>query len=74
MTVCGLSFPVFYCAPSGARFQRVQKWLSSILKGYHFDSVQAFYKEFNTAKRENLNYETACAEYEKTYGANWWIP
>ena len=32
------------------------------------NSVQAFYKELNTAKREKQNYETACVEYEKTYG------
>ena len=32
------------------------------------NSVQAFYKELNTAKREKQNYETACVEYEKIYG------
>ncbi len=46
----------------------MKKRLSSIVKEYHFDSVQAFYKELNAAKRENLDYETACAEYEKNYG------
>ncbi len=38
------------------------------MKEHHFDSVQAFYKELNAAKRENQDYEAACAEYEKTYG------
>ncbi|MCM1500465.1 MAG: MobA/MobL family protein, partial [Clostridium sp.] len=42
--------------------------LSSIVKEYKFDSVQAFYKELNAAKRENQDYEAACIEYEKTYG------
>lgn len=36
------------------------------MKEYHFDSVQAFYKELNAAKKENQDYETACVEYEKT--------
>lgn len=35
---------------------------------YEFDSVQEFYKELNTAKRENQNYKAACVEYEKIYG------
>ena len=38
------------------------------MKDYKFDSVQAFYKEFNVANRENHDYEEACTEYEKTYG------
>ena len=38
------------------------------MKEHHFDSMQAFYKELDVAKRENQNYEAACAEYEKTYG------
>ncbi len=38
------------------------------MKEHHFDSVQAFYKELNAAKRENQDYEATCAEYEKTYG------
>lgn len=38
------------------------------MKEYKFDSVQAFYKEFNAAKREKLDYETACTDWEKTYG------
>ncbi len=46
----------------------MKKRLSSIVKEYKFDSVQAFYKEFNAAKRENLDYEAACTDWEKTYG------
>jgi len=30
--------------------------------------VQAFYKEFDTAKREYLDYKADCAEYKKIYG------
>lgn len=52
----------------GFQISNMKKRLSSIVKEYHFDSVQAFYKELNAAKRENQNYEAACAEYEKTYG------
>ena len=36
------------------------------MREYKFDSVQAFNKELNAAKRENQNYETVSAEYEKT--------
>ena len=38
------------------------------MREYHFDSVQAFHKELDAAKKENQNYEVACAEYEKIYG------
>ncbi len=50
------------------QISNMKKRLSSIVREYNFDSVQAFYKELNAAKRENQNYEVACAEYEKTYG------
>ena len=50
------------------QISNMKKRLSSIVKDYKFDSVQAFYKEFNVAKRENHDYEEACTEYEKTYG------
>ena len=50
------------------QISNMKKRLSSIVKEYNFDSVQAFYKELNAAKRENQDYETACAEYEKNYG------
>lgn len=42
--------------------------LSSIVREYKFDSVQAFYKEFNAARKEDIDYQVARAEWEKTYG------
>ena len=45
----------------------MKKRLSSIVKEYKFDSVQAFYKEFNASKREYLDYKADCAEWEKAY-------
>lgn len=50
------------------QISNMKKRLSSIVKEYNFDSVQAFNKELNAAKREKQNYEAACVEYEKTYG------
>lgn len=50
------------------QISNMKKHLSSIVKEYHFGSVQAFYKELNAAKRENQGYEAACVEYEKIYG------
>jgi hypothetical protein len=50
------------------QISNIKKRLSSIVKEYHFDSVQAFYKEFNAAKREGHDYRVACADWEKTYG------
>lgn len=50
------------------QISNMKKGLSSIVKEYRFDSVQAFYKELNASKRENRDYETALTEYEKTYG------
>ncbi len=46
----------------------MKRRLSFIVKEYKFDSVQAFYKEFNVAKEEYLDYKADCAEWEKTYG------
>ena len=46
----------------------MKKRLSAIVKEYKFDTVQAFYKEFNASKSENLEYQAACVEYEKIYG------
>ena len=46
----------------------MKKRLSSIVREYKFDSVQAFYKEFNAAKKEYLDYQAARAEWEKIYG------
>ena len=45
----------------------MKKRLSAIVKEYKFDTVQAFYKEFNASKSENLEYQAACVEYEKIY-------
>ena len=50
------------------QISNMKKRLSSIVKEYNFDSIQAFYKEFSAAKREYLDYEAVRAEYEKTYG------
>jgi hypothetical protein len=50
------------------QISNMKKSLSSIVREYHFDSVQAFYKELHAAKKENQDYEAACAEYEKIYG------
>ncbi len=49
------------------QISNMKKRLSSIVKEYKFDSVQAYYKEFNAAKREYLDYEANCADWEKTY-------
>ncbi len=50
------------------QISNMKKRLFSIVKEYHFDSVQAFYKELNAAKRENQDYEAALVEYEKNHG------
>ena len=50
------------------QISNMKKRLSSIVKEYKFDSVQAFYKEFNAAKREYLDYKTARVGWEKIYG------
>ena len=50
------------------QISNMKKRLSSIVKEYKFDSVQAFYKEFHAAEREYLDYEAASAEWEKAYG------
>ena len=52
-----------------AKLSNMKKQLSSIVKEYRFDSVQAFYKELDAAKREKLDYEAACTDWEKTYGS-----
>ena len=38
------------------------------MKEYNFDSVQAFNKELNAAKCENIEYQVARTEYDKIYG------
>ena len=50
------------------QISNMKKRLSSIVKEYKFDSVQAFYKEFKVAKNEYIDYKAACAEWEKAYG------
>ena len=50
------------------QISNMKKRLSSIVREYKFDSVQAFYKELNAAKKEYLEYQAARAEYEKIYG------
>ncbi len=50
------------------QISQMKKRLSSIVKEHKFDSVHMFYKEFNAAKREYLDYKTVRAEWEKTYG------
>lgn len=50
------------------QISNMKKRLSSIVREYKFDSVQSFRKELNAAKSERLEYEAACAEWEKTYG------
>ncbi len=50
------------------QISNMKKRLSSIVREYKFDSVQAFYKEFDVAKKEYLEYQEARAEYEKIYG------
>lgn len=48
------------------QISNMKKRLSSIVREYKFDSVKAFYKEFNVAKKEYFDYQAACAEWEKT--------
>lgn len=50
------------------QISNMKKRLSSIVREDKFDSVQAFYKEFNAAKKEYFDYQTARAEWEKIYG------
>ena len=50
------------------QISNMKKRLLSIVKEYKFDSVQAFYKEFNASKREYIDYKADCAEWEKDYG------
>ena len=46
----------------------MKKRLSSIVRECKFDSVQAFYKEFNAARKEYFDYQAARAEWEKICG------
>ena len=51
-----------------AQISNMKKRLSSIVREYKFDSVQAFYKKLNAAKKEYLDYQAACVEYEQACG------
>lgn len=50
------------------QISNMKKRLSSIVKEYKFDSVQAFYKELKTAKGEYLDYQAERSKHEKIYG------
>ncbi len=50
------------------QISNMKKHLSSIVREYKFDSVQAFNKEFNAAKKEYFDYQAARAEWKKIYG------
>ena len=50
------------------QISNIKKRIPSIVREYKFDSVQAFYKELYVAKKENSDYKTTHAEWEKTYG------
>lgn len=50
------------------QISNMKKHLSSIVKEYRFDSVQAFNRELNASKREYFDYKASCAEWDKTYG------
>lgn len=50
------------------QISNMKKRLSYIVREYKFDSAQAFYKEFEATKRENLEYQADRAEYDKIYG------
>ncbi|MEY8327072.1 MobA/MobL family protein [Lachnospiraceae bacterium 54-11] len=50
------------------QISNMKKRLSYIVEEYKFDSVQTFYKEFEAAKSEYLDYKAALAEWEKTNG------
>ncbi len=50
------------------QISNMKKRLSSIVREYKFDSVQAFYKEFGAAKKEYFEHQAARTEYEKIYG------
>ena len=56
------------------QISNMKKRLSSIVKEYKFDSVQAFSKELNTSKGEYLTYKAARAEWDKIYGDKETVP
>ena len=56
------------------QISNMKKHLSSIVREYKFDSVQAFNKELNASKREYFDYKAARAEWDKTYGDKAAVP
>lgn len=56
------------------QISNMKKHLSSIVREYKFDSVQAFNKELNVSKREYFDYQAARAEWDKTYGDKATVP
>lgn len=52
----------------------MKKRLFSIMRENKFGSGQAFYKEFEAAKGEYLDYKAARAEWDKTYGDKVTVP
>lgn len=44
------------------QISNMKKRLSCIVKEYKFDSIQAFYKELNAAKKKKHDYETTLAD------------
>ena len=56
------------------QISNMKKRLSSIVKEYKFDSVQAFSKELNASKGEYLTYKAARAEWDKIYGDKETVP
>lgn len=56
------------------QISNMKKRLSSIVREYKFDSVQAFNKELNASKREYFDYQADRAEWDKTYGDKATVP
>ncbi len=56
------------------QISNMKKHLSSIVRKYKFDSVQAFNKELNASKREYFDYQAARAQWDKTYGDKATVP
>ncbi len=56
------------------QISNMKKHLSSIVREYKFDSVQAFNKELNASKREYFDYQAARAEWDKTDGDKATVP
>ena len=55
------------------QISNMKKRLSSIVKEYNFDSVQAFYKELNAAKRRIRIMKQLVQSMRKITEKRWWI-